>query len=68
MGASTHTNEDPARTVVENEYGTLTKIAPCKFIQFERAKPIWKILLVLKIENVYVEEVEIFRKRYCGSL
>ena len=27
-----------------------------------------KILLDLSIEIVYVEEVEIFTKRYCGSL
>ena len=31
-------------------------------------KPISKILLVLSIENMYIIEVQIFPKRYCGSL
>ena len=57
-----------AFTVVCDWNATLTTQALCKWGHSEWAKPVFKILLDLWIEIVYVKEVEISPKRYCGFL
>ena len=55
-------------TAVAKKIHTTIKEAKYKWGHFDRAKLVLKIPLCLWIETMYVKKVEIFPKRYCGSL